>query len=312
MTDLHPWWPAVLAGGTFLVVVVLYLDLGRRESAARRRSPFAEDFLKVPGHALRHSVEAAGRRMMGALVFAAAWPLLVFGAWAGVHWLGGVPRNGFIDLAVGGILVLGWLLGLYRLVSAEARFRRMRTALDAEIATGEMLSGLGPAGCRVLHDIPTPAGRLSHVVVSPVAVFAIRTFSWARARRGGGKEGVTVFVTGDELRFPGSKDITAVPLARKSAMSLSETLKSRLGLSVEVRPVVFLPGWYVENRVACDVQVLNPREARRLISGAPVLSLERIVEIAAGIEKAAGGEKPKVKPPSKPRPPEIPRKEPTL
>jgi hypothetical protein len=312
MADLHPWWPAVVAGGAFLVVVILYFDLGRRERAARRHSPFAEEFLKVPGRGLRPGVEAASRRMMGALFFAGAWPLLVFGAWAGVHWLGGVPRSPLVDLAVGGILVLGWILGLYRLVSAEARYRRMRTALDAEIATGEMLAGLGGAGCRVLHDVPAPTGRISHVVISPAAVFAIRTFSRARARRGRGKEDVTAFVTGDELKFPGSKDITAVPIARKSAMSLGETLKSRLGLSVDVRPVVFLPGWYVENRVASDVQVLNPREARRLAAGAPVLGPERIGEIAAAIEKATGEEGPKVKPPSKPRPPEIPRKEPTL
>ncbi len=312
MPELPAWWPAALAGGTFLVVLLIHLDLGRRERGLRRRSPFAEDFLKAPGHGLRAVVEEVGRGMMGALLFAAAWPLFVFGAWAGVQLLGGLARSPVLDLGAGAILVLGWILGLYRLVRAERRFRQLRLALDAEIATGEMLAELGPAGCRVLHDVTTPAGRISHVVISPVATFAIRTFSRPRARRGRGKEDVTVFVTGDELKFPVGKDIATVPIARKTAMALSETLKQRTGLAVDVRAVVLLPGWYVENRVASDVQVLSPKDARRLVAGAPVLGAQRIEEIATAIEKVPGAGKPKLKPPSKPRPPEIPRKEPTL
>lgn len=310
MPELPAWWPAILAGGTFVLVLVLYLDLGRRDRNARRQSPFAEEFRQAPGHGLRDSVEAAGRRKTGAVVFALAWPPFVFALWSGAHWLGGFPRSGLVDVGVGSVLFLGWVLGVYRLLSAEARFRRMRTALDAEIATGEMLAGLRVTGCRVLHDIPTSAGRASHVVVSPAGVFAARTFSRARARRGRGKEDVTVFVTGDELKFPGGTEITAVPLARKTAMALSEALRNRLGLKVDVRPMVFLPGWYVENRMASEVRVLNPRETRALASGPEMLSAEKIEEIAAGIEKATRGERPKVA--SKPRPPEIPRKEPTL
>ena len=77
-----------------------------------------------------------------------------------------------------------------------------------------------------------------------------------------------------------------------------------------MRPVVFLPGWYVENRMASEVQVLNPREARVLTSGPEMLGPEKIGEVAAGIETATRGERPKTA--SKPRPAEIPRKEPTL
>lgn len=311
MVDPGIWWPAILAGGTFLVVVLLFIDLRRRDAGVRRHSPFAEEFLQSPGHALRRSAESVGRRVVGALVFAAAWPLLVFGAWGATYWLAELPRNPTLDQGLAAVLVLGWGLGVLRLLAMETRFRRLRIALDGEIATGQMLTRLAGTGCRVFHDVATGAGRVSHVVVSPAAVFAIRTVARRRARRGRGKEDVTVFVTSDELKFPDGKDLAAVTRARKTAMSLAEAVKSRLGRSVEVRPVVFLPGWFVENRVASDVRVMNPGETGSLVAGAPVHGPEAIEAIANAVEDIARGEPPPA-PAKKSAPPPVERREPTL
>ena len=309
MTDLPGWWPAFLAAGTFLVAILVFVGLRRRDLGARRRSPFAEDFLRAPGHGLRANAEASARSVFSAELFATTWPLLVFGAWAAAHWLGGLPAGPALDLGAAAVLVLGWLAGLSRVTREQSRFRRLRMALDGEIATAQVLGDLSAEGCRVLHDVPTPAGRLSHVVVAPSAVFAIRTLARRRSHRGRGKEDVTVYVTGDELKFPDGTDLAAVPRARRSAMALAEALKPRLGRTVEVRPVVFLPGWYVDCRVGSDVQVMNPRETARLVAGPPVHGPDSVEAIAGA---AAETGRPDGPAPAKPRPAAPERREPTF
>ncbi|MEJ2514792.1 MAG: hypothetical protein P8102_06140 [Gammaproteobacteria bacterium] len=305
---MDDWWPVLLAGGAFAVAAFLSASLPRFQRAARRRSPFHDDFLKAPGHALRAGVEDSARAIHSGLFLAGTWPLLVLGLWAVLHWLGGVERTFFTDASAAGLLLLGWLLGLYRFSQAEGRHRRLRMALDAEIATGQVLAPLSARGCRVVHDVETGAGRAGHVVVSPAGVYAVYTLPRRRGWRGGGKEEVTAFVNGDDIRFPGGSDSVSVQRAREIAIALAEALQSKLGHTVSVRPVVLMPGWHVERRLGSDVQVLNPREAHVFLAGAPVNGPERVERIAEALESLA----PRPAPPPRPRPDVPERREPTL
>ncbi len=301
-------WPVLLAGGAFVVAAVLSATLAGRQRKARLRSPFHDDFLKAPGHGLREGVENAARQIHSALFLAGTWPLLVIGLWAILHWLGGIEQTFFTNAGAVGLLLLGWMLGLYRFGQADARHRRLRMALDAEIATGQVLAPLAARGCRIVHDVETGAGRAGHVVVSPAGVYAVLTLPRARGRRGGGKEEVTAFVTGDDIRFPGGSDSVSVQRARQMAASLAATLQAELGRPIGVRPVVFLPGWHVERRVGSDVQVLNPRDAQGFLTGAPVNGPQAVDRIAEALESL--GPRPPATPGPRPEAPE--RREPTL
>jgi hypothetical protein len=263
--------PALVAAGVFLLVLLVGWSLRAGEGRERRNAPFADDFLRSPGQSLRPRVEAAARRLAAANLFAGSWPLLVFLGWATAVFLLDLGRRDAIDLAAVVLLLAGTLLALVRMRGAETEFRRLRLLLDGDIAAGQSLAELLRQGARVVHDVSVPGFRINHVVVAPSGVFAVRTLTRRRGGRGRGKEDVTVYVQGDELRFPDGVDLKSVPRARKAAQLLADRLREPVGRAVEVRPVLALPGWFVDSRSATDVPVVNPRDAGRLLAGARVL-----------------------------------------
>lgn len=300
--------PAIPAAAALLVGLLALYFVRVRERGARRSSPFADDFIRAPGHQLRRRVEAAYRSLWRAALFTLVWPLLVYAAWAGAHLELEIPRSTLSDLACSALLVIGFGWALLRLLRAERRFRGLRLALDAEISTGQTLTGLLGRGCRLAHDVGVPGGRIAHVLVMPSGVHAIRTVACLRRGRGSGRDDVTVHFTGDELNLPGRTDTTTVPLARKNARLLSERLGEALGHGVQVRSAVALPGWRVEQQAGSDVRVFNPRDAGALLAGPVMLSAGEIEEITGVLEAML----PVATRPQAARAPVLERKEPRL
>lgn len=309
MPNLLSVGPAV-AAATFFVIVMLVASATRfHEVRARRGAPFTDDFLRSPGHSLRTRVEAAARAVASATLVAGVWPLLIFSAWAGAVILLAWPQSMLLSVATVALIVLGSIITLLRVLRAEQGFRRCRLLLDGEIAAGQALTQLLRQGCRVVHDVSVPGARVSHVVVAPTGVFAVRTLTRRGAGRGRGKDDVTVYAQGDELRFPDASDVTSVPRARKAAQLLADRLREPLGRPVEVRPVLALPGWFVDSRTGTDVPVVNPREATRLLVGARVLdaaAMDELVELLEVLGPASARRVPAG------REPVIDRKEPRL
>jgi hypothetical protein len=170
-----------------------------------------------------------------------------------------------------------------------------------------MLAGLLGHGCRLVHDVGVPGGA------SPT-FWSLRRGCTRFAHRpasgnGRGKEGVTVHVEGDELRFPDGSDKKAVPLARRQAQLLAAGLQDALGYPVQVRPAVALPGWLVERRGVSDVAVFNPRDAAKLLAGPVVLPASELDEIVGVLEGMAPGAERRTAPQ---RSPELERREPRL
>lgn len=278
------WFPEIPAAAALVLALLVVYVVRIRERGARKSSPFADDFTRAPGHKLRRRTEAAYRSLWRSAVFVTTWPLLVYAAWAGLHLELEMPRSTLVDLASSGVLALGFAWALAKLFSAERRFRRLRLALDAEISTGQTLTTLLGRGCRLVHDVGVPGGRIAHVLVMPSGVHAIRTVACLRRGRGRGRDDVTVRFEGNELHLPDGADTSSVPLARKQAQLLAARLAERLGRSVHVRPAVALPGWRVEQQAGSDVRVFNPRDATGLLAGPVMLSAAEIEEIAGVLE----------------------------
>lgn len=300
------WMPAILAGGAFGVALLVLLLVRMREHSARKNSPFADEFLRAPGHSMRNKTESAYRALWRAILVAVSWPLLVYGAWASLHLFTDIERSPETDLVFAAVLLLGFAWAVTRLFRAEHAFRRLRLSLDGEIATGQMLAGLIGRDCRLVHDVGVPGARIAHVLLAPAGVVSIRTM--ARHGNGRGKEGVTVHVEGNELRFPDGSDKKAVPLARRQAQLLAAGLQDALGYPVQVRPAVALPGWLVERRGVSDVAVFNPRDAAKLLAGPVVLPASELEEIVGVLE----GMGPGARRPAPQRSPELERREPRL
>jgi hypothetical protein len=278
------WFPAIPAAAALGIALVALLIVRIRERSVRMNSPFADDFIRAPGHDLRIRAEAAYRSLWRGLLLAMTWPLMVYAVWAGLHLELGMTRYALADLAFTAVLVLGFGWVLVFLLRAERRFRRLRLALDAEISTGQTLTGLLGPGCRLVHDVFVPGGRIAHVLVMPSGVHAIRTIAYLRPGRGRGREDVTVHVEGERLRLPHGSDSTAVPLAHKQAQLLAGQLSGELGHAMQVRAALALPGWRVEQAAGAPLKVFNPRDATGLLAGPEVLSPGKIDEIAGLLE----------------------------
>ena len=137
--------------------------------------------------------------------------------------------------------------------------QKYREALAGELATAQLLEPIVGHGGRLLHDVQGPGFNIDHVVDSGGGVFAVETKHRLKPTTGSAKDQVRVTFDGKALHFPGWTETKPIEQARAQARWLSERLTKSTGLSVQVRPVLALPGWYVERTAPCDVVVTNPK-----------------------------------------------------
>lgn len=157
--------------------------------------------------------------------------------------------------------------------------------LDAELAVGRELNLIMREGFYVFHDFPEKNNNIDHVVVGPSGVFAVETKGRAKPDKDRGKGDATVIYNGKALAFPDNTNETGYILqARRQAASLAKWLGSAVGESVKVRPVLALPGWFVERKKLDDLIILYGKSdnyARALsIKGQEILSESMIKRIA--------------------------------
>lgn len=157
----------------------------------------------------------------------------------------------FVDFATPNVVALflctfGIGLGVfaYRRLVREAKPHIVGVA--GEKAMGDALSLLERSGFRVIHDVPSssrPGANIDHLVVGETGVFAIETKT--RSKPTSGRP--VVRFDGESLWFlDGPADSGPVAQARACAEEARHTVLSVLGRRLHVRPVVAIPGWYVE------------------------------------------------------------------
>jgi hypothetical protein len=148
-------------------------------------------------------------------------------------------------------------------------------------------------GCRIFHDVPAAGSNIDHVVIGPTGVLAVETKAKLRSDRGRGAEDATVLFDGHRLSFPGHSDTGYLDQAGRQAKWLSHWLRTKLGEDVPVKPVLALPGWYVDRRGDGSVSVVNPKEAAKLLQGSSVLDRKRQELIAFQLERACRADPPR-------------------
>ena len=133
----------------------------------------------------------------------------------------------------------------------------MYLGLDAELAVGQELNTLMFEGFRVFHDFPAENFNIDHIAVGPAGVFAVETKGRPKPIKGRGKVDAKVFSDGDVLRFPDWNESEPLEQAKWQAKWLAKWLSSAVGQSVSVKPVLALPGWFVEMTKRGDVVVYS-------------------------------------------------------
>ncbi|MEM1154980.1 MAG: hypothetical protein AAGI44_12635, partial [Pseudomonadota bacterium] len=119
---------------------------------------------------------------------------------------------------------------------------------------------------------------IDHLVVGQAGVFAVQTWGRTRDRRTSHqdvKERLRVVYEGGVLKFPGENNGGVSERAARAARSIGIWLSDSIGFEVPIRPVVVLPGWYIENKDRPEVPVINSGYIQRYFQSQRQLQLNR-------------------------------------
>lgn len=281
---------ALVFVGYFFVpfgVAILLLRLQMKRGGERPPVDFA--LLRGPGESLRRKIvdgdESLFQRAL--LLFVAPWVVgwvaLGVGLKLGKDYILFALVAGAVALVVGLILNCWWV---YR------HFQQRRNYLLGylgERAVGEWLATL-PREYRVFHDVPVDEGKgafnLDHVVVGPTGLFAIETKTRRKGRAREGFADHKVFYDGRQLIWPWAEDTYGLQQATNEAEWLTKWIRQMTGLDIAARPVLALPGWWVETRTPGPVAVQNPKNlpAHILGKGLRVLDPQQVDLIARQLD----------------------------
>ncbi|MDB5742352.1 MAG: hypothetical protein JWR68_667 [Polaromonas sp.] len=167
-----------------------------------------------------------------------------------------------------GAAVFGILYALYRVRRAFPKLRNLRQAMEGERAVGQFLERLREHGYQVFHDVVGTGFNVDHVLVGPAGVFTIETKTWSKPISG--KTQLTF--NGETIRI-GSFEPDRDPIVQGKAQAswLKALLLESTGKSMEVRPVIVFPGWFVTNSTGTfkDIWVLEPKALPTFLDNEP-------------------------------------------
>lgn len=251
-----------------LVISLLVFVVNRKREG--QRPPVDFTLLRGPGETLRRKIAKGDEDVYQNIIqlvaapWAISWLLItvipLYGK--GYTWFA-LVLSFFVLLA--GSVVVGWWI--YRYFSNR---RNNLLGYLGERAVGEWLDTL-PREYRVFHDVPVDEGKgafnLDHVVVGPTGLFAIETKTRRKGRAREGFADHKVFYDGRQLIWPWAEEADSVQQAMVEADWLSRWIRHMTGFEIAVRPVLALPGWWVETLTPGPVAVQNPKNLPSYILG---------------------------------------------
>ncbi|RMG75347.1 MAG: NERD domain-containing protein [Nitrospirae bacterium] len=191
---------------------------------------------------------------------------------------------------------LGLIFGVYLIIAIVYTIkikkriellRNYKLGYEGEIAVAQEINQLMHHGYYVYHDLPADGFNIDHIIIGPSGVYAVET----KMHRKPVKKGSTfssVDFDGNSLVFPDKRDKHFIQQARNQAKWLSAFLTKSVGKKVKVTPVLCLPGWYINYKVALDgdILIINPKMSLPLITKRPVvLDTQTIKQISFQIEQ---------------------------
>jgi len=146
------------------------------------------------------------------------------------------------------------------------KISRIKLALDGETAIGQELNQRMRQGCHVFHDFPADGFNIDHIVIGPAGGFAVETKTRTKRIRHGAPTNVNVLFDGEKLNFPHHAETRPVTQAWRQARWLAQWLRQAAGETVDIRPVIALPGWYVQSSAKNGgLLVINGKNPQALI-----------------------------------------------
>jgi len=258
------YFPIILVFGILsIVMTVLYL-LRKSRQIKGHRSPFTDNFLRSPGESLNRQIMEINDRVTENLVLLVSTPILLYAIYISSLHFGNSQNSSWtftIYLTAGICFVVYSLINLINLLNLR---RSCQLGYEGEVAVGQELNQLIRDGYYVYHDFPAGKFNIDHIVVGASGVFAVETKARSKPTSKDRKADAKVKYDGKCLRFPKGTDVESLEQAKRQAEWLSKWLRSAVGDAVKVRPVVALPGWFVERVASGGIRVINPKNFRSI------------------------------------------------
>jgi hypothetical protein len=254
-----------------------------RRQRKGRRNPLTYQMLRAPGESISQRIDALNDEVDLNLTMAGIMPLFCYSEYLTTRYLANTQLSPYIFV----VLAIGCLAYfMMRLQKAYVQRHKEQLGLDCERSVGQELNQLMLNGCRVFHDFQADSFNIDHVVVAENGVFAIETKGRSKPDRGRGQEDALVTYDGQVLQFPHWREREPLEQARRQALWLTEWLGKAVGESVAVRPVLALPGWFVD-RKSKDFLIYNGKNPHYLlkITAEKPLTSELIQRVAHQIDQ---------------------------
>jgi hypothetical protein len=261
---MSTFWLGISFVGAY--AVLLFLPLGviyywRKRLTDKRRSPLTQMLLRAPGETLRNELDEARDDMLMNMVMLPVLPLLIYSFHVSQSYFLGEKesalRTGITILFCVG--VIAYFLSI--ILKQLKRINKLRLGYEGEVAIAQELNQLMRDGAYVFHDVPANGFNIDHVIVLPKGVYAVETKNRMKPKRDRGSEDANVVFDGQRLQFPGWSESEPLDQAIRQARWLEQWLSSAVGDKVRVRPVLALPGWYVERKAESEIVFINGKNA---------------------------------------------------
>jgi len=259
-----------------LVVGVLLLRWGIKKRGERPPVEFV--LRRGPGESLRRNIAKMDEDMPMGILTVAVLPLV--GVWIVLLVVGKFGNAAsWAALILAAVVLVAGMVGIG--VWIYRHFQQRRNYLLGylgERAVAEALDPLTREGYHIFHDVPVEkvegSFNLDHVVVGPAGLFAIETKTRRKGRAREGFEDHKVFYDGRQLIWPWAEDVFGLKQAQNEADWLSKWVNQMTGLSIAAKPILALPGWWVETRSLGPVSVQNQKNLPSNIRGKGVRVLD--------------------------------------
>jgi len=255
----------------FFSIIGLAIFIRKRR---RDRPPVVFKLLRGPGETLRKRIAKYDEDMLFRIGGAAFVPLAVvlIVLWLVLKLHPATWPQLIIGLATTVVVFLLVLFFAGRWALRDL-FRYSNDCLGylGEREVAEHMQPLLANGYLIYHDVPAEGlekdFNLDHVAVGPNGVALVETKTRRKGRaRPGFKDHVVVY-DGKQLIWPWGEDRHGLEQANAEADWLRKWIKQRTGIDTPVKPILALPGWYVERKAYGDVTVVNSKSVASAVEG---------------------------------------------
>lgn len=253
------------------VLTVFALIAYRKRIHSKRKNPIANNLLRSPGESLRNKIEDINLDITAYLSLVTVLPLMIYTLYLSLSALKSFSLLSSIFYTSMPIFTIIYIcFKLKKLLDKKAN---LTLGYDAELAVGQELNSMVRDGYWIFHDVPAENYNIDHVLVGPAGVFAIETKGRSKLKQKNGKAEYKVIYDGNKLDFPGWSETEPLEQANRQAKSLQSWLSNAVGEVIQVKPVLILPGWFVERSSGSGMIVLsgkNSNSALAKVNGKPI------------------------------------------